>query len=272
MFSLGLTTHHYIPRKKYSAGNLLLMNNRFGQCVAGSCKAQIDKNQLQIKFATVNYVQKNNDFLSIESMGVRRYPMCGSCKCDKCSIGMKNCTIKEEKEQHLIEEGLVFKGKFWELGYPWIRNPRGLPDNSFIIKKLLYNSENRFMKNHEYAKMYNEEIQDMLDRKVAQKLTRRELEEYEGPYYYLGHHEVLKTDSTTNFRIVFTSSLKYLGLSLNDYWAKGLNLLNNVDGILFRFREEVVAAKGDVRKMYHKVKLCLMELFLLKKLSASKRP
>ena len=47
-------------------------------------------------------------------------------------------------------------------------------------------------------------------------------------------------------------------MSLNDYWAKGPNLLNNVDGILFRFRE-VVAAKGDVRKMYHKVKLRLME-------------
>ena len=86
-------------------------------------------------------------------MGVRCYPMCGSCKCGKCSIGMKNCTIKEEKEQRLIEEGLVFKGKFWESGYPWIRNPRGLSDNSFIIKKLLYNTENRIMKNHEYAKM-----------------------------------------------------------------------------------------------------------------------
>ena len=44
-------------------------------------------------------------------------------------------------------------------------------------------------------------------------------------------------------------------MSLNDYWAKGPNLLNNVDGILFRFREEIVAAKGDVRKMYHKVRL-----------------
>ena len=47
----------------------------------------------------------------------------------------------------------------------------------------------------------NEEIQDMLDRNVARKLTRKELEEYEGPYH-LSHHEVLKTDSTTNFRIV----------------------------------------------------------------------
>ena len=64
------------------------------------------------------------------------------------------------------------------------------------------------------------------------------------------HHEVVKSA----FRIVFHSSLKYLGHCINDYWAKGPKL-NNLVGILFRFREESIVMTGDIKKMYHAIKL-----------------
>ena len=41
-----------------------------------------------------------------------------------------------------------------------------------------------------------------------------------------------------------------MGHVLNEYWAKGPDLLNNLLGILIRFRENEVAFIGDVRKMY----------------------
>ena len=42
---------------------------------------------------------------------------------------------------------------------------------------------------------------------------------------------------------------------LNDYWAKGPDLMNNLLGILLRFREGYVAIAGDISKMYHSVKI-----------------
>ena len=45
-----------------------------------------------------------------------------------------------------------------------------------------------------------------------------------------------------------------MGQVLNEYWAKGPDLLNNLFGILVRFRENEVAFVGDVKKMYHTVK------------------
>ena len=94
----------------------------------------------------------------------------------------------------------------------------------------------------------------MVDRGVARKLSRKELKDYKGPIHYISHHEVLKPDSkSTPVRIVFNSSANYMGHVLNDYWAKGPDLLNNILAVLIRFRENKVALIRDIKKMYHTV-------------------
>ena len=107
--------------------------------------------------------------------------------------------------------------------------------------------------------MYGNQIKNMVERNVAEKLRGNDLKEYSGPYYYLSHHEVLKTVSSTPFRIVFNSSFKYHGHNLNDYWAKGPNLMNNLIGILLRFRERKIAMTGDINKMYHSIKISQLD-------------
>ena len=44
-----------------------------------------------------------------------------------------------------------------------------------------------------------------------------------------------------------------MGHVLNEYWAKGPDLLNNIPAFLIRFREYEVAFIGDIKKMYHTV-------------------
>ena len=95
----------------------------------------------------------------------------------------------------------------------------------------------------------------MVAREVARKLSKKELTLYKGLVHYIGHHDVLKPDSkSTPVRIVFNSSANYMGHILNEYWAKGPDLLNNLLGVLIRFRENKVAFIGDIKKMYHTVK------------------
>ena len=52
---------------------------------------------------------------------------------------------------------------------------------------------------------------------------------------------------------MFNSSSVYQGHALNDYWLKGPYLLNNLFGVILRFREREVAVMGDISKMYHRV-------------------
>ena len=98
-------------------------------------------------------------------------------------------------------------------------------------------------------------IDDMVKRGVAKRLSSSEVQEYNGPIYYLRHHEVMKPDSdSTPCRLVFNSSAKYMNNTLNDYWAKGPDLLNNLFGFLISFRVNEVAIVGDISKMYHTLK------------------
>ena len=55
--------------------------------------------------------------------------------------------------------------------------------------------------------------------------------------------------------IVFNSSANFKGHVLNDYWAKGPNLLNNLLAILICLQENSVALTADIKKMYHSVKI-----------------
>ncbi|XP_063593160.1 uncharacterized protein LOC134770218 [Penaeus indicus] len=100
----------------------------------------------------------------------------------------------------------------------------------------------------------------MIKRDVARKLTPDEIKGYAGPITYLQHHEVLKPGSTsTPIRIVFNSSAKFMGQSLNSFWAKGPDVLNSMVGILLRFREGAIGIAGDISKMYNSIKLPEME-------------
>ena len=82
----------------------------------------------------------------------------------------------------------------------------------------------------------------------------------EGPVHYVHHHEVLKPDSSsTPLRIVYNSSASYKGHMLNDYWAKGPDVLYSLLGILIRFRQGRFGFTGDISKMYNSVKLGILD-------------
>ena len=69
-------------------------------------------------------------------------------------------------------------------------------------------------------------------------------------------------------RCVFNSSQVFKGYSLNNSWELGPDMTGSLNGILVRFREGVVAAQGDIRKMYYAIRVKkeeeMMQLWLWK--------
>ena len=145
----------------------------------------------------------------------------------------------------------------WTVKYPWIKNPADLPNNYYSVFARLKTRENRLRKKGStYAAEYDKQITDMVDRGAAEQLSGAELQGYDGSIFYIPHHEVIKSSSiSTPMRIVFNSSASFKGCVINDYWAKGPSVMNDMLGILIRFRQSVVAIAGDIRKMYNSVLL-----------------
>ena len=148
----------------------------------------------------------------IESLGVECTPRCGGC--GRCPLGAKNYSLKEERELELIERKLEFDNveHRWVTQYPWIKDPADLLDNRRAVFGMLTSTEKRPSRNADHAKVCQEQIQDMVDRGIARKLTTAELDTYKGLIHYISHHEVLRPDSkSTPVRIVFNSSFNYMG-------------------------------------------------------------
>ncbi|XP_025406730.1 uncharacterized protein LOC112680757 [Sipha flava] len=76
-----------------------------------------------------------------------------------------------------------------------------------------------------------------------------------GEYYYLPHHAVFKSSSTTTkLRVVFDASMKTsTNLSLNDVLLRGPVIQPDLFDIVLRFRLHVVVITADVAKMYRQV-------------------
>lgn len=90
--------------------------------------------------------------------------------------------------------------------------------------------------------------------KFCTKSTKEEIKNYKGPVHYIPHHAIVRPEKkSTPFRMVFNSSSMFEGHQLNDYWMNGLDMLNNLFGVVLRFREKKVALVGDISKMYHRV-------------------
>ena len=96
-------------------------------------------------------------------MGIQCIPRCGNCSCRKCALGSKGLSIKEEREQALINQGLSYQenDNCFVAVYPWIKGPMELPDNYNMAFRRLQNTERRLLKNLPHSKIYDEQIVDM---------------------------------------------------------------------------------------------------------------
>ena len=74
----------------------------------------------------------------------------------------------------------------------------------------------------------------MVKRGIASNFFKEVVENDKGPIHFLAHHEIHNPKSTsTPLRIVFNPSSSFKGHILNDYYAKGPYLLNDMLGIFF---------------------------------------
>ena len=278
---VGFSYAAFHPAKIEEVGHLLLMRNRFGDIIAGSHPTLKETTRKVVKHATVLHSKGSfEEFQSIESLGVTCSPKCGGCQCGKCQTGGKNMTIVEEKEYELIKQGLSFNqatGK-WRADYPYIVDPSYLPESDSFAYATLMSTEKRLAKNSLYSETYRSQIEDMLNRGVARKVSEKELQEYTGTKFCISHHDVMNPRSaSTPMRVVFNSSARTKGgMSLNDCLAKGPCLLNELLGILMRFRQEQFAFIGDISKMFHSIEIPIHDqmthLFFWRDMQLDKNP
>ena len=70
---------------------------------------------------------------------------------------------------------------------------------------------------------------------------------------YIPHQAVTKVNKPGKIRVVFDAGARYKKTSLNENLQKGPDLLNNLVGILLRFRKGRYCVMANIEKMFHQV-------------------
>ncbi len=173
-----------------------------------------------------------------------------------CQLGGKEMTLAEERELEVVKGGLTYVGAddhsdspHWHARYPWLIDPSTLPNNIKAVEATFLRTERQLAKELQWKKAYGAQVHEMVDRRAARKLTKENLTNWNGPVWYISHLIAPNPHSvTTPVRLVWNSSQKYKGQSLNDLLMKGPDVLNSIRAVLLKFRQGSYAALGDVRK------------------------
>jgi hypothetical protein len=72
-----------------------------------------------------------------------------------------------------------------------------------------------------------------------------------GEAWYIPHFGVRHAKKPEKLRVVFDCSARYFGTSLNEHLLTGPDQLNNLVGVLHRFRLGKIAVIGDIQRMFH---------------------
>ena len=133
-----------------------------------------------------------------------------------------------------------------EIPLPFKPKPE-LPQNRLAVYRRASNTLSRISKDPETADQCKKIVQGYLERGHVKQLSA---EEGKTARTFIPVFTV-KNERKGKLRIVFDSSAKFKGVSLNDCLYQGPDQVNRLTGVLMRFRHNAVAFSADIETMFH---------------------
>ena len=199
-------------------------------------KKNHQKNCFFLQNDTESLQQATEQFWKIDSYGS-----------DKQSLLSQN----DEKVLKDWEENVYMKDNHYHLSIPFKETDPQLPDNKPLAEKRLEYLGKRLKKDDRQLQRYKEEIDALIEKTYAEKVT--DTENTVGQTWYIPHHAVFNINKPEKLRVVFDCSATYKNVSLNKSIHQGPDLTNSLIGVLLRFRENEYAIMSDVQAMFHQV-------------------
>ena len=215
-------------------------------------------------------IKSEKEFLNYfkeDAIGVDVKPECGSCRCGQCALGAKPMSLKQERKLEKFKQNLKYEpegvpgdpGPYWRTSYEWTLDKDTLPDNYRAVYATMKRTEKKLQSDPAWSELYDQQLTELIEKGFARELLPGELEEWTksgGKSYYIAHQMVHHPNNkSTPIRVVFNSSQRYQGFSLNTSWDLGPDMMTNLQTVLIRFRRDVVGAQGDIKKMFYAIRV-----------------
>ena len=174
---------------------------------------------------------------------------------DLDALGVSTVPRVNANDEHalkILEDTSCLINGRWEVGLLWKDENFSLPNSRLNALNRLYLLERKLDRNPQYANLYYKEMNRLLELGFAKKTDSPP----KNPIWYLPHFGVTNINKPGKVRLVFDAAAKSNKVSFNDFLLRGPDLLENLLGVIMRFRQNLIAIKGDMRDMFLKIKIC----------------
>ncbi|XP_073821397.1 uncharacterized protein [Musca autumnalis] len=141
----------------------------------------------------------------------------------------------------------------YEVGLLWKYNVKQLPESYNNARKRLTCLQKKFQKDKNLRDVLQEQINNLLKKGYARKLSDEEISNNGNPVWYLPTFITLNPNKPGKIRMVWDGAAKSNGVCLNDFIHCGPDLLKSLVDILLSFRVGKIAICGDIAEMFHRI-------------------
>lgn len=144
-------------------------------------------------------------------------------------------------------------GGVYRYATPLLRKPGApkLNSSAHSVMAHLRATERWLKREPEKAAIYSAQINKLIEAGYAKKLHPKDVEQSAEAWYLL-HHLVCHKNKPC---LVFNCSFRLQDVSLNEQLLPGPTLGPSLVGVLLRVRQHQVAVSGDIRAMFHQIRL-----------------
>ena len=171
------------------------------------------------------------------------------------TIGIKPDDPKEKDDivLEMFKNTVTKENKRYSVSWPWRNEDQNLlPENYELSLGRLKSSMKRLEKDPDLLRRYDEIIKTQVEKGIIEKVDASEVNN-NNRKHYIPHHVVIKPDNaTTKLRIVYDASAKTKkgNKSLNECLYRGPVILQDLCGLLLRFRTKKIGIIADIEKAF----------------------
>ncbi|XP_065079701.1 uncharacterized protein LOC135702570 [Ochlerotatus camptorhynchus] len=243
---------HAIKSREGKDHEPIAVKTRLGWMVFGNCAGKEEATRY-VNYHSVQTCECNRDpdedlhkivksHFSLDSLGV--------VKPDKLLV-----SHQDQRAQMLLETLTRRTADRYESGLLWKYDNVRLPDSQPMALKRWRCLDNRMTKDPVLAEALKAKIDDHVRKGYVRKLTVEELQTPRSQVWYLPIFPVVNPNKPSKMRLVWDAAATVHGVSLNSVLLKGPDQLTSLLSVLVQFREFRVAVSGDIREMFHQVKM-----------------
>ncbi|XP_055585561.1 uncharacterized protein LOC129738407 [Uranotaenia lowii] len=182
------------------------------------------------------------DYFSFDSLGVQ-------------AGGRQILSKDDERAMALLKKNTTRNGARYETCLLWRYDNIDLPSSKNMALSRHKCLERRLIREPELAKALQQKVCEYETKGYIRMLTAEEENMYRDRCWYLPIFPVTNPNKPGKLRIVWDAAAKVGKVSLNSFLLKGPDQVVPLPHVLRRFREYRVGITGDIREMFHQVRI-----------------